>query len=54
MPEIGILGYFWLRYDGMPVRLPSMHGKILIALHCERAARQVQSSGCSGDPVMTI
>jgi DNA-binding SARP family transcriptional activator len=38
MPELGTLGYFWLRYDNKPVRLPSMHGKILIALHCERAA----------------
>jgi DNA-binding SARP family transcriptional activator len=38
VPGIGTLGHFWLRYDTTPITLPSMHGKILTALHCERGA----------------
>jgi DNA-binding SARP family transcriptional activator len=36
VPQIGTLGYFWLRYDDKPIQLPPMQGKIITALHCNR------------------
>ena len=36
MPQIGTLGYFWLRYDDKLISLQPMQGKIITALHCNR------------------
>jgi Bacterial transcriptional activator domain/Transcriptional regulatory protein, C terminal len=38
VPEIGMLGYFWLKYDDELVHVPPVSSAILIALHCERGA----------------